>query len=432
MSIADLNLKELAALPDDGPVTMVNLVRLRARSADGDGTGWDAYLRYSAETMPMIKARGGTVLWAGKSEAVALGVPDQDNWDFVVLVRYPSRAAFVDMMTSEDYENIANPHRINARSNMSLSQPLNPTASSRDLNVTSIKHGTLTVNGIKLHFAEQGSGNPVLFLHGFPEYWAAWRSVMNRIGDRFRAIAIDTRGINLSEGAAEMGGYAISELVEDVRQTVTALGYEKVTLVGHDWGGFIAWETAIRHPEIVERLIIINAAHTGVLDQLLRQGGAQAKASKYMLAFRSSRGEELVSRGDFAAFRREILEPELSSGRMNEEQAEEYLAVWRKPDSLTAGLNYYRANKSGPPDGDDGEPREIAQTVVMVPTLVIWGDKDMYFTPDNVDLMRDVVPDLTVRRYPDNDHWIVHQRPADIADLTMAFVDGKLAKDDRQ
>ena len=114
--------------------------------------------------------------------------------------------------------------------------------------------------------------------------------------------------------------------------------------------------------------------------------------------------------------------------RRAKEQAEEYLTVWRKPASLTAGLNYYRANRSGPPDGDDGEPRKIAQTVVMEPTLVIWGDKDVYFTPDNVDLMRDVVPDLTVRRYPHNDHWSVHQRPRDIADLTMACVDRKLVK----
>ena len=296
--------------------------------------------------------------------------------------------------------------------------------------MTSIKHGTLAVNGIQLHFAEQGSGEPVLFLHGFPEYWAAWRSVMGNISDRFRAIAIDTRGVNRSEGASDVNGYAIGELVEDVRQTVAAFGYERVTLVGHDWGGFIAWEVAIRYPDIVERLVIINTAHNGVFDQLLRQGGAQAAASKYMLAFRSPRGEELVSRNDFAAFRREIVEPSLSSGEMNEDQAAEYLAIWRRPESLTAGLNYYRANKSGPPNGDDSEPRNIAETIVKVPTLVIWGDKDVYFTPDNVDLMRDVVPDMIVRRFPDNDHWIVHQRPKDIADLITAFADGKLANGD--
>jgi uncharacterized protein (DUF1330 family) len=113
MSVDELNRTAIGALNDVGPVTMVNLVKLRDRSSDGNGSGWDAYLRYSAETMPMIKARGGTVLWSGRADAVALGDPAQSDWDFVVLVRYPSRAAFLDMMTSSEYETQANPHRVN-------------------------------------------------------------------------------------------------------------------------------------------------------------------------------------------------------------------------------------------------------------------------------------------------------------------------------
>ena len=292
--------------------------------------------------------------------------------------------------------------------------------------MTLLKHGTLAVNGIRLHYAEQGSGAPILFLHGFPEYWGVWRPIMKELGGHFRSVAIDTRGINLSEGAESLGGYAMEELVEDVRQTIGALGYDKVTLVGHDWGGFIAWETAIRHPEVLSRLVIINTAHTGILDRELRTGGPQATASKYMLAFRSPRGEELVSRNDFAGFRREIIDPHVASEIMSREEAVDYLALWKRSESLTAGLNYYRANKSGPPGGDDSEARDVADTVVNVPTLVIWGDKDVYFTSDNVDLMREVVPDLTVRRFPENDHWIVHQRPNEVANLIAAFAEGKL------
>ena len=113
MSVAQLNIEGLGALGDSQPVTMLNLVKLRERAADGNGTGWDAYLRYSAATMPMIKARGGTVLWAGRAEAVALGDTAQGDWDYVVLVRYPSRAAFLDMMRSDEYTTQANPHRVN-------------------------------------------------------------------------------------------------------------------------------------------------------------------------------------------------------------------------------------------------------------------------------------------------------------------------------
>jgi len=98
-----LNEQALKALPDDGPVTMLNMMRFRERALDGNGSGWDAYLRYSALTIKLIKGRGGTIIWTGNAEAVALGVPDQHRWDYVALVRYPSRAAFLDMMQSAEY-----------------------------------------------------------------------------------------------------------------------------------------------------------------------------------------------------------------------------------------------------------------------------------------------------------------------------------------
>ena len=105
-----LNEALVRSLPDRGPVVMVNLVRFRKRAADGDGTGWDAYLQYSAATMPLIKARGGTVLWAGNAEGAAFGDEGTNRWDYVVLVRYPSRRAFLEMMTSPEYAK-ANVHR---------------------------------------------------------------------------------------------------------------------------------------------------------------------------------------------------------------------------------------------------------------------------------------------------------------------------------
>jgi uncharacterized protein (DUF1330 family) len=114
VSIEDLNVTGIENLPDEGPVVMVNLMKLHQTAADGNGSGWDAYKRYSAATMPMIKTRGGTVLWAGTAEAVSLGDPQVDLWDFVVLVQYPSRAAFLDMMTSAEYAEQANPHRMAA------------------------------------------------------------------------------------------------------------------------------------------------------------------------------------------------------------------------------------------------------------------------------------------------------------------------------
>ena len=113
MGVDLLNVKGLEETGPEGPVVMVNLMRFRKHSLDGDGSGWDAYLRYSALTVPMIKARGGTLLWTGDAKAVALGAQEGNEWDYLALVYYPSVAAFIDMMTSADYETRCDPHRRN-------------------------------------------------------------------------------------------------------------------------------------------------------------------------------------------------------------------------------------------------------------------------------------------------------------------------------
>jgi uncharacterized protein (DUF1330 family) len=113
MGVDLLNVRGLEALEHQGPVVMVNLMRFHGRSLDGDGSGWDAYLRYSALTVPMIKARGGTLLWTGDAKTVALGEPDGHQWDYLALVYYPSVADFIEMMTSAEYETLCDPHRRN-------------------------------------------------------------------------------------------------------------------------------------------------------------------------------------------------------------------------------------------------------------------------------------------------------------------------------
>jgi hypothetical protein len=113
MAVDLLDVEGLQQLDPRAPVVMVNLMRFRERSLDGCGSGWDAYLRYSAVTVPMIKARGGTLLWTGAVQAVALGPPPGNQWDYLALVYYPAVAAFVDMMTSAEYENGCDPHRRN-------------------------------------------------------------------------------------------------------------------------------------------------------------------------------------------------------------------------------------------------------------------------------------------------------------------------------
>lgn len=113
MGVDLLNVEGLNEVDREAPVVMVNLMRFRERSLDGNGSGWDAYLRYSALTVPMIRARGGTLLWTGEAKAVALGAEAGNQWEYLALVFYPSVAAFIDMMTSADYEALCDPHRRN-------------------------------------------------------------------------------------------------------------------------------------------------------------------------------------------------------------------------------------------------------------------------------------------------------------------------------
>jgi pimeloyl-ACP methyl ester carboxylesterase len=282
----------------------------------------------------------------------------------------------------------------------------------------SITEATAAVNGCRLHYAEcgaeGGSGKLVLMLHGFPEFWRMWRPVMELVGQHHRAVACDTRGINLSTGPDEVEGYAIGHLVEDVRALIHHLGHETAVLVGHDWGGAIAWQVAIRHPELLERLVIVNCAHPGIFSALLQAGGAQAAASAYISQFRAEGFAEQLAAIDYAPFDALILQPGLAAGTLHDADAEAYRAAWRQPNSVRNGLNYYRAM------GGAGAPPDLAQTIVRVPTLVLWGERDIYFVPENVDRLAEVVPDLTLKRFPDNDHWIVQQRPHDIASEILA------------
>jgi pimeloyl-ACP methyl ester carboxylesterase len=278
-----------------------------------------------------------------------------------------------------------------------------------------ITEGYADVNGVRLHYAETGSGKLVLMLHGFPEFWRMWRPVMEVVGQHHRAVAVDTRGINLSTGPEDAGGYTPDQLVADVRDLIHHLGHDRAVLVGHDWGGFIAWQVAIRHPELLERLVIVNCAHPGIFTELYRAGGAQTQASAYMTMFRTEGFAEQLAAIDYAPFDALIVQPGLAAGYLTEADAQAYREAWRRPGSVRRGLNYYRAM------GLAGEPPPLAQQVVRVPTLVIWGDRDIYFAAENVDRLPEVVPDLTLRRFPENDHWIVQQRPRDVAELIVEF-----------
>lgn len=280
----------------------------------------------------------------------------------------------------------------------------------------SIRHEFADVNGVRLHFASAGTGKLLLFLHGFPEFWYAWKRQLHDFGRDFHVVAPDLRGYNLSSKPAGIDEYKLDRLVEDVRALINDLGCEKCILVGHDWGGFIAWVFAGLYPAHVEKLIIINAPHPAIFLRELRNNPAQREASQYMLMFRDNPGiEQMISANNFALFDQMLLLPLIERDRFTQADRTMYLEAWSQPGALTAGLNYYRAAELGPLEMEAPVQEPLApmvnQLVIRVPTLVLWGEKDPYILAGNLNGLDEYVPDLQMHRISDATHWIVHEKP---------------------
>ena len=304
-----------------------------------------------------------------------------------------------------------------------------------------ITHLYADVNGVRLHYARAGRGPLMVFLHGFPEFWYEWKDQLAEFGRDHTAVAPDMRGYNLSSKPPELSAYQMPMLVEDVRALAAGelknAGGSRFTLVAHDWGGVVAWVFAAMHPEMVDKLVIVNAPHPTVFARELRENAEQQKASAYMLMFRSPEAEANLSADSYAALKRAVLGSSVTA-----EDTAAYVDAWSQPGALTGGLNYYRAAGIGPPnpgadmpnpganpsnaaaptpnaDADSGTQPPL---IVKVPTLVIWGEKDTALLASNLTGLDAYVSTLTVRRIPDATHWVVRERPAEVNRLIRAFL----------
>src|SRR5262249_33946697 len=215
-------------------------------------------------------------------------------------------------------------------------------------------------------------------------------------------------------------------LVEDVRALAEHFTRERFVLVGHDWGGVIAWALAILYPQCLEKLVIVNAPHPAVFDRELRENPAQQQASRYMLLNRSAQAEQVYSAGNYAVFDALLLQPGLRQGFFTEGDRRAYLEAWSQPGALTGGLNYYRAAHVGPP-GDSGRASQPLAAVfpsltVQVPTLVIWGEKDPYLLVGNLAGLEQFVPDLRARLLADATHWVIHEMPDRVNSYIRGFL----------
>jgi epoxide hydrolase 4 len=282
--------------------------------------------------------------------------------------------------------------------------------------------------GIRLHCAETGTpGAPlIVFLHGFPEFWIAWKDVLPAFADGWHAVAPDLRGFNLSSTPPEVKAYRADRLVGDIDGLIRGLGHERAVVVAHDWGGAVAWSFAIAKPERVRTLVILNATHPIQFARLLADDPAQQAASAYMNWLRRPGSEAALAKDDFALFDRFFVGDPPPAWYDTATRAA-YHAAWSQPGALTGGVNYYRASPLYPPIGDDPGAKRLTldpkDFMVTVPTRVIWGERDHALLPALLDGLETVVPDLEIHRLPECSHWLTHEAPQRVAALIRTFAD---------
>ena len=284
------------------------------------------------------------------------------------------------------------------------------------------------VNDIRLHYVSAGQGELIMFVHGFPEFWGAWENQLIEFGKHYQAVAPDMRGYNLSSKPDGIEAYNVKHLINDLQGLAAHLGFQKFSLVAHDWGGAVAWSAAIRYPECIEKLVIINSPHPAVFARELLNNPDQQAASQYMLLFRSSKAESVLSENNYARLM-DMVTQFGSKWDMSDEVRQKYIEAWSQPGALTGGLNYYRASPLYPPTSVEDEenikgilnlPPEMLS--VKVPTLVIWGEKDRALLTGNLKGMETYVEDLAVERIPDASHWVSHEQPERVNKLIRDFL----------
>jgi pimeloyl-ACP methyl ester carboxylesterase len=265
-----------------------------------------------------------------------------------------------------------------------------------------IREGYADIGDQRLHYVEAGDGPLIVLLHGFPEFWYGWRQQIEPLAAAgFRVVAPDMRGYNLSSKPDGVAAYDIDKLAADIRDLIRERGAESALLVGHDWGGSIAWATAMNYPEVVDRLASLNAAHPRKLSQGLHHPGQLRKSWYFFFFDLPDLPENVVQSDDWHFFRHFLRD---AHPTYTPEEVDHYVEAWSQPGAATGMIDYYRSSVRTPPKRAAAAIRPIE-----APTLVIWGQRDRYLGEELAEPEHDDVPNLDrVERLPDASHWVHH------------------------
>ncbi len=271
-------------------------------------------------------------------------------------------------------------------------------------------------NGITLHGIEAGpeDGPLVILLHGFPEFWWGWRYQIAPLTDAgFRVLVPDQRGYNLSDKPEGRSAYDLDTLAKDVIGLADALGRQTFHVVGHDWGGLVAWWTASRYPDRVARMVVLNAPHPSVVGSYMRSHPTQMLRSLYAGFFQIPRLPEAMLSANGHRSLKDALLRTSRRGTFSDEDIALYEKSWLQPGALTAMLNWYRALPLRP---------TMKDATVQAPTLVIWGSRDRFLEKGLAEASLALCKAGDIRWIESATHWVHHEEPEVVNEALVGFL----------
>jgi len=281
------------------------------------------------------------------------------------------------------------------------------------------RHGSAYVNGVRLHYVTQGEGKLVILLHGFPEFWYSWRHQIPVLAEHFKVVAPDLRGYNESEKPAGVSSYRLDLLTADVLGLIRTFGEEKAIIVGHDWGGGVAWTFAADYPQATERLIVLNCPHPGAFQKQIRSNLRQLRRSWYMFFFQIPWLPEALVRINRRRFVEQAFRGmAICKEAFPDEDLQRYVEAIEKPGALTAAINYYRAMFR-----DFLRHRERQFAKITCPTLLIWGEEDIALGKELTYNMEPYFTDrFEIKYLPRCSHWVQQEQPELVNQYMLEFL----------
>jgi epoxide hydrolase 4 len=281
------------------------------------------------------------------------------------------------------------------------------------------QHQFVETNRIRLHCVTQGEGDLVILLHGFPEFWYSWRFQIPALARHFKVVVPDLRGYNDSDKPSS--GYDLNTLAADMQGLIDAFGYRRAHLVGHDWGGAIAWHMAQQFPHYLNRLAILSAAPSQKWLQGLVSNMDHLRRNWYVLAFQIPGLPEWLIQQNLYSFVKNFLpEHAIRKGAFSKEDTEIYQTALAKPGVLSSALNYYRQLLLPWNLLRDGIE---ARHPVTTPTLVLWGEEDSLFSPDLTQgLDQWIKAPFQLKLIPHCGHWIQQEAPQTVNRELLRFL----------